>query len=168
MATLKIKRYGSPVLRKRAEVILDIDDGIKKLASDILETMYSARGVGLAAPQVGILLRLCVIDVDPKRNFPIVMINPEIILCENKISGEEGCLSFPGFYEDVRRYEKVVARYTGLSGKKQEVKAQGFLARAVQHEIDHLDAKLFIDYLPQWKRKLIEKEIKKKKKMGAW
>ncbi|OEG71322.1 peptide deformylase [Candidatus Endomicrobiellum trichonymphae] len=168
MAKLKIKKYGNPILRKRAEVVSEINENIKKLASDMLETMYSAPGVGLAAPQVGISLRLCVIDVDPNKKSPVVMINPEIILCGNKITDEEGCLSFPGFYENVNRFENIIARYTDLNGSRQEIKVQNFLAKAVQHEIDHLDAKLFIDYLPDWKRKSIEKKIKRKKKAGDW
>jgi peptide deformylase len=168
MAKLKIKKYGNPILRKRAEVVSEINENIKKLASDMLETMYSAPGVGLAAPQVGISLRLCVIDVDPNKKSPVVMINPEIILCGNKITAEEGCLSFPGFYENVNRFENIIARYTDLNGNRQEIKVQNFLAKAVQHEIDHLDAKLFIDYLPDWKRKSIEKKIKRKKKAGDW
>jgi peptide deformylase len=168
MAKLKIKKYGDPVLRKRAEAVSEIDEGIKKLASDMLETMYSAPGVGLAAPQVGVSFRLCVIDVDPQKKSPIVMINPEIISGENKITAEEGCLSFPGFYENINRFENIIAGYTDLNGNRQEIKAQNFLAKAVQHEIDHLDAKLFIDYLPDWKRKSIEKKIKRKKKAGDW
>jgi peptide deformylase len=168
MAKLKIRKYGDPVLRKKAEAVSEIDEGIKKLAFDIFETMYSAPGVGLAAPQVGVSLRLCVIDVDPKKKSPVVMINPEIISGKNKITAEEGCLSFPGFYENINRFEEIIAGYTDLNGSRQEIKAQNFLAKAVQHEIDHLDAKLFIDYLPDWKRKSIEKKIKRKKKAGDW
>jgi peptide deformylase len=168
MAKLKIKKYGDPALRKRAEAVSEINENIKKLASDMLETMYSASGVGLAAPQVGVSLRLCVIDVDPNKKSPIIVLNPEIISGGNKITAEEGCLSFPGFYENVNRFGNIVVGYTDLSGSRQEIKAQNFLAKAVQHEIDHLDAKLFIDYLPDWKRKSIEKKIKKKKKAGDW
>jgi peptide deformylase len=168
MAKLKIKKYGDPVLRKRAEAVSEIDESIKKLASDILETMYSVPGVGLAAPQVGVSLRLCVIDVAPTQKSPLIMINPEIISGKNKITAEEGCLSFPGFYENINRFEKIIAGYIDLNGNKQEIKALNFLAKAIQHEIDHLDAKLFIDYLPDWKRKSIEKKIKRKKKAGNW
>jgi peptide deformylase len=168
MAKLKIKKYGDPVLRKRAEAVLEIDEGIKKLASDMLETMYSVLGVGLAAPQVGVSIRLCVIDVDPQKKSPVVMVNPEIISAKNKIITEEGCLSFPGFYENINRFDKIIAGYTDLNGNRQETKAQNFLAKAVQHEIDHLDAKLLIDYLPDWKKKSIEKKIKRKKKAGNW
>lgn len=168
MAKLTIKKYGNPVLRKKAEAVIEINDDIKKLASDMLETMYSAPGVGLAAPQVGISLRLCVIDVDPNKKSPVVAINPEIISGENKITAEEGCLSLPGFYENVKRFEKIAVSYTDLNDERQKITAQGFFAKVVQHEIDHLDAKLFIDYLPDWKRKSIEKKIKRKKKAGDW
>jgi len=130
--------------------------------------MYAAPGVGLAAPQVGVSLRLCVIDVDPDKKSPIIMINPEITGGENKIPAEEGCLSFPGVYEEVKRFEKVTAEYTDLNGRRKKVEGKGFLAKAIQHEIDHLDCKLFIDYLPEWKRKTVEKEIKRRKKEGNW
>jgi peptide deformylase len=168
MVKLEIKKYGDTVLRKRAEAVSEIDEGIKKLTSDMLETMYSVSGVGLAAPQVGVSLRLCVIDVDSPRKSPVVMINPEIILCESKIISKEGCLSFPGFFENINRFEKIIVGYTNLNGNRQEIKIQNFLAKAVQHEVDHLDAKLFIDYLPDWKRRSIEKKIKRKKKAGDW
>jgi peptide deformylase len=168
MAKLKIKKYGDPVLRKRAEAVSEIDEDIKKLAADMLETMYSVSGIGLAAPQAGISLRLCVVDRNLPLTSPIVMVNPEIVLGKNKITAEEGCLSFPGFYENINRFEKIIARYTDLNGNRQEIKVQDFLAKVVQHEIDHLDAKLFIDYLPGWKRKSIEKKIKRKKKAGDW
>jgi peptide deformylase len=168
MAKLKIKKYGDPALRKRAEAVSKINENIKKLASDMLETMYSAPGVGLAAPQVDVSLRLCVIDVDPNKKSPVVMINPKIISGVNKITDEEGCLSFPGFYENVSRFENIIVGYIDLNGTRQEIKAQNFFAKVVQHEIDHLDAKLFIDYLPDWKRKSIEKKIKRKKKAGDW
>ncbi|MDR3256343.1 MAG: peptide deformylase [Endomicrobium sp.] len=168
MTKLKIKKYGDFVLRRKTEMILEITDDIKKLAYDMLETMYLAPGIGLAAPQVDVSLKLCVIDADPKQKSPIVMINPKIIADENKIVAGEGCLSFPGFYEDIKRFDNIVVKYTDLNEKKCEIKAQGLLAKVVQHELDHLDAKLFIDYLPAWKRKVIEKEIRRKKKIGDW
>ena len=169
MPKLQICKYGDQVLRRKTEPVAEINDDIKKLVSDMFETMYAAPGVGLAAPQVGISLRICVIDVklDGKSN-PLVMINPEIIEGDNKVLAEEGCLSFPGVYENVKRYEKVVAECTDLKGKRIKVKGEGFLAKAIQHEIDHLDGKLFIDYLPDFKRKSVEKEIKRRKKAGSW
>ncbi len=168
MSKLEIKKYGEQVLRKKTEEIKEINDEIKKLAEDMLETMYRAPGVGLAAPQVGISLKMCVIDVDPDKKSPLVLINPQILEGESKYISEEGCLSFPGLYEEVKRFEKVIAKYTDLKGKEKIIEAEGFLAKAIQHEIDHLDAKLFIDYLPEWKRKAVEKEIKRRKKAGEW
>ncbi|MDR2192694.1 MAG: peptide deformylase [Endomicrobium sp.] len=168
MSKLEIKKYGSAVLRKKSEKISKITSEIECLAKDMLETMYLANGVGLAAPQVGASFRMCVIDVTKEKNNPFIMINPEIISVENKVSEEEGCLSFPGVYEKVGRFKKVSAKYTDLNGADKTIAAEGFLAKAIQHEIDHLDAKLFIDYLPDWKRKSVESEIKRKKKTGQW
>ena len=170
MAILKlnIEKYGSKILRQKSQNINEITKDIKLLAKDMLETMYFAKGVGLAAPQVGRLLRLCVIDVDEKQKSPIVMINPEVVSGEDKKLLEEGCLSIPTFYEKVKRFDKVTAMYTDLDGNKKKVCSQGFLSVAIQHEIDHLDAKLFIDYLPDFKRKIIEKEIKRRRKMDNW
>ncbi|GMO65116.1 MAG: peptide deformylase [Endomicrobiia bacterium] len=169
MAILEIKKYGDPILRKKAKVILKVNDNIKRLAYNMLETMYLAPGVGLAAPQIGVSLRLCVIDVDLNKKSPSVMVNPVIISRdENKVSGKEGCLSFPGFYENVRRYDRIVVRYTDLNGKELEIKAQNLFSMAVQHEVDHLDAKLFIDYLPEWKRRFIEKKVRRNRSAGNW
>ncbi|MDR0977823.1 MAG: peptide deformylase [Endomicrobium sp.] len=168
MAKLGIRKYGDSVLRKKSETIHKIDREIKDLAGSMFETMYAAFGVGLAAPQVGTLIRMCVINVDPGRKFPFVMVNPEIISCEGIVSGKEGCLSLPGVFADVERSLNIVAEYTDLDGINKKIKAEGLLARAVQHEIDHLDAKIFIDYLPAWKRKNVEREIKRKKKKGSW
>lgn len=169
MAKLEIKKYGEPVLRKKATAVFEITEDVKKLAVDMLETMYAVTGVGLAAPQVGILLRLCVIDVSEDQKFPLIMINPKIVAGDDEISAREGCLSFPDCYESVKRFGNVVAEYTDLKGIKRKIKsAEWFLSKAIQHEIDHLDAKLFIDYLPEWKRRAIEKEIKRRKKAGQW
>jgi peptide deformylase len=168
MAILKIEKYGSKVLRQKSRNVEKTTEDIKLLVKDMLETMYFAKGVGLAAPQVGQLLRLCVIDVDQNKKMPIVMVNPIIICGEDKKFLEEGCLSIPNFYEKVKRFDKITVKYTDLNGNKKEISAQSVLAIVVQHEIDHLDAKLFIDYLPDFKRKVIEKEIKKKRKAGEW
>jgi peptide deformylase len=168
---LNIKKYGDSVLRKKSDDIISFniyDDYIRNLAFDMLKTMYAASGIGLAAPQVGVSLRLCVIDVSPYKKSSIIMLNPKILFGENKVSSKEGCLSLPGFYEPIKRFDIVFAEYMDLRGKKIGMKAHGFLAKALQHEIDHLDAKIFIDYLPLWKRKNIEKEIKRKKKAGYW
>jgi peptide deformylase len=168
MAKLEIKKYGDKILRKKTQEVKEINQDIKQLSLDMLETMYAAPGVGLAAPQVGIPLRMCVIDISPEKNEPLVLVNPHIIKAEEKIIMQEGCLSFPGFYEDIKRFNKISVKFLNLYNKTEEIEADDFLAKAIQHEIDHLDAKLFIDYLPEWRRKLIEKEIKRKKKAGQW
>ena len=169
MALLKIVKYGDPVLRKKTEPVTEITDDIIQLAEDMLETMYAAPGVGLAGPQVGVSLQICVIDIVPDdKREPIVLINPKIISGENKVELEEGCLSFPKIYEKVKRWNKVFVEYTDLKGITNKVEVDGFLAKAFQHEIDHLNGKVFIDYLPAWKRKLVEKEIKRRKKGKNW
>ena len=169
MAILKIVKYGDPVLRKKTAPVTEITDDIIQLAEDMLETMYAAPGVGLAGPQVGVSLQICVIDVVPEgtRN-PIVLINPKVLSGEDKVELEEGCLSFPKIYEKVKRWNKVRVEYVDLKGNLKEVEVEGFLAKAFQHEIDHLNGKVFIDYLPDWKRKLVEKEIRRRKKGKNW
>ena len=169
MAILKIVKYGDPVLRKKTAPVTEITDDIIQLAEDMLETMYAAPGVGLAGPQVGVSLQICVIDVVPegKRN-PIVLITPKVLSGEDKVELEEGCLSFPKIYEKVKRWNKVRVEYVDLKGNLKEVEVEGFLAKAFQHEIDHLNGKVFIDYLPDWKRKLVEKEIRRRKKGKNW
>ena len=169
MAILEIVKYGDPVLRKKTEPITKITDDVIQLAEDMLETMYAAPGVGLAGPQVGISLQICVIDIVPEgKREPIVLINPKVLSGEDKVELEEGCLSFPKIYEKVKRWNKVQVEYTDLKGKLNKVEVEGFLAKAFQHEIDHLNGKVFIDYLPAWKRKIVEKEIKRRKKGKNW
>ena len=169
MAILEIVKYGDPILRKKTQPVTEINNDVIQLAEDMLETMYAAPGVGLAGPQVGVSLQICVIDVVPegKRN-PIVLINPKVISGEDKVELEEGCLSFPKIYEKVKRWNKVRVEYVDLKGNLNEVEVEGFLAKAFQHEIDHLNGKVFIDYLPDWKRKLVEKEIRRRKKGKNW
>ncbi|MDR2351402.1 MAG: peptide deformylase [Endomicrobium sp.] len=168
MAKLEIKKYGDSILRKKSGLVQKISKDIKRLTEDMFETMYSLRGLGLAAPQVGVSLRVCVIDIDPDKKLPLVMINPKIASSSDKILEQEGCLSLPEIFADVKRFSNIVAEYTDLEGKNKTIEAKSLLARAIQHEIDHLDAKIFIDYLPDWKRKNIEKEIKRRKKKGDW
>ncbi len=169
MAILKIVKYGDPVLRKKTAPVTEITDDIIQLAEDMLETMYAAPGVGLAGPQVGVSLQICVIDVVPEgKKNPIVLINPKVLSGEDKVELEEGCLSFPKIYEKVKRWNKVRVEYVDLKGNLKEVEVEGFLAKAFQHEIDHLNGKVFIDYLPDWKRKLVEKEIRRRKKGKNW
>lgn len=168
MTILNIEKYGSKVLRQKSQNICTVTDEIKQLAADMLETMYFAKGVGFAAPQIGQLLRLCVIDVSQNQKSPIVMVNPVIFEKADKKFFEEGCLSLPGVYAKICRFDSISAEYTDLNGRKQKISTKGFAALAIQHEIDHLDAKLFIDYLPLFKRKSLGKEIKRKKKTGNW
>ncbi len=150
MSLLDIHVLGSPMLRQPAERVPEITDEIRRLAADMFETMYAAKGIGLAAPQVGHSLRLAVIDVDDN---PLTIIDPEILLREGNQRGEEGCLSIPEIYGDVDRAERVVVRATNLDGETFEVEATGLLSRCLQHEIDHLDGKLFLDHLSFLKRR---------------
>ena len=169
MSIYKIVKYGDPVLRKKTQDIKEVNEDIKKLALDMLETMYAAPGVGLAAPQVGISLKICVIDIMPNgKKEPYVLINPKIIDGKDTVELEEGCLSFPKIYEKVKRFNEVTAEYLDMNGKQRKITVDGFLAKAFQHEIDHLNGKVFIDLLSPWKRKNVEKEIRKRKKDRTW
>ena len=148
MAKLQLKYFPADVLRQKAKKISRVDSSIRKLAQDMLETMYSSNGVGLAAPQVGVSKRMMVIDVagEDEPHKPIVFINPEITDAEGDLIGTEGCLSFPGVYFEVKRFNRVTVKYTNLSGKTIKMVAEGnLLCRAIQHELDHLDGELFID-----------------------
>ncbi len=170
---LEILTYPNPILREVSEPVKEFGPELKKLAEDMLETMYDAPGVGLAANQVGVLQRMIVLDVDydvegedeASRRFvnqnPLVVINPELIKKAKKtILFKEGCLSVPGVNEEVQRSETVTLRYQDLEGSHHEIDATGLLAICVQHEIDHLDGKLFIDRLSVAKRGLIKSKIK--------
>lgn len=148
MAKLQLRYYPDQVLKEKARKVTIFDSSTRKLVQDMLETMYESNGVGLAAPQVGVLKRIMIIDVsgeeEPKR--PIVFINPVIVEKEGELVGLEGCLSFPGVFFEVKRAYKVSVRYQNLSGNKVKLEAAGdLLCRAIQHEIDHLDGELFID-----------------------
>lgn len=134
---------GDPVLKEICKPVERIDKKLKRLLDDMAETMYASEGVGLAAPQVGIPIRMAVIDVDKKKLFELI--NPTIVEREGIAVDQEGCLSFPGLFGDVERAEKVKVEYTNRYGKKKSVEAEGLLARCLQHEIDHLDGKLFIE-----------------------
>ena len=148
MAKLQLKYYPAEVLRDTAKKITRVDGSVRKLAQDMLDTMYANNGVGLAAPQVGVSKRMFVLDVsgEEEPNKPIVFINPEIVNAEGEMVGTEGCLSFPGVFFEVKRFSKVTVKYTNLSGKEQKLVADGnLLSRAIQHELDHLNGELFID-----------------------
>ncbi len=150
MAVLQIRINDDPVLRQKAKRITTVDDRIRQLAQDMVDTMRAANGIGLAAPQVGVLLRLIVVEIpedrdEGQRYHFTVLVNPEIVKATGEQVGPEGCLSLPGLIGEVRRAAKVVVKGLDLKGKEVRVKAQGLFARALQHEIDHLDGILFID-----------------------
>lgn len=163
MSLLRIRHYPDPVLKQKAEEITSFDDDLRRLASDMLETMYAAPGVGLAAPQVGVSRRLIVVDCSPKDapQTPLVAVNPEIIGGDGECCEEEGCLSVPEYYAKVPRREKVLVRYQDLDGTSREVVAEGLLAICLQHEIDHLDGILFVDHLSPLKRSMFRKKYQK-------
>ncbi|MBN8659335.1 MAG: peptide deformylase [Candidatus Melainabacteria bacterium] len=148
MSVLKLRIYPDPVLKQKARKITIIDGSVRKLAQDMLDTMYKSDGVGLAAPQVGVSKRIMVIDVSSEEEpaKPIVFINPEILEKDGEMIGQEGCLSFPDVFFEVKRASKVVVRFQNLKGQTLKLTAEGnLLSRAIQHEIDHLDGKLFIE-----------------------
>ena len=156
-----------PILRKKSEILEKVDDELRALLDDMLETMYSAPGIGLAAVQVGILKRLIVIDIskDKEKKNPFFLINPEIISkSKNTSTYEEGCLSLPGYFAEIERPAECQVKYIDYFGKKKEIKATGLLSTCIQHEIDHLNGVLFIDYLSKLKRDMIVKKLIKQKK----
>lgn len=165
-----IVKFGDPVLEKQAEPITRFDDELKKLVEDMFESMYAARGVGLAAPQIGISKRLAVVDVTFKEDpgAKLVLINPEIIHKEGRQRGTEGCLSIPEFREEVTRAKTVTVRAQDLAGKFFEHTGEDLLARAFLHETDHLHGKLYISHISALKRDLIKRRIKKLVKAGEW
>ena len=150
MALLPIHVLGDPVLRETTTPVAAVTDELRRLMDDMFETMYAARGIGIAAPQVGRRERITVVDVDDR---PLALVNPEIVLAEGKAKGEEGCLSIPEVYGDVERATRVVVRALDRDGKPFEVEGTELLARCMQHEIDHLHGKLFLDYLSVLKRR---------------
>jgi peptide deformylase len=165
-----IVKYGNPVLEKSAEPVTEFNDALKQLVEDMFESMYVAKGVGLAAPQIGISKRLAVIDVTFKEdpNARLVLANPEIIHTEGKQTQSEGCLSIPEFREPVTRPNKVTVRAQDIHGKWFEKTGEELLARAFLHETDHLNGKLYISYLSALKRDLMKRKIRKLAKAGEW
>jgi peptide deformylase len=170
LAVLPIVKYGDAVLREPTKPVGDIDTALQKLIDDMVDTMYAAPGVGLAANQVGISKRLAVIDltVGKKPGNLHIFINPEIMELEGQITEEEGCLSIPDFVEVVTRPERVKVRYTDRNGQQREIRGEGLMARALCHEIDHLNGNLFIDHLRGFKKERIMKKIQKLAKSGMW
>lgn len=168
---LKILKYGEPVLEQPTSAVTDFhSSAFKQLIDDMFETMYAAKGVGLAAPQVGVSQQITVIDtsVGEDESKKVVLVNPEIISREGTQVGEEGCLSIPGFREPVTRAAKVTVKAQNEKGEPIEIAGEELLARAFQHEIDHLHGKLFISHLSALKRDIIRRKIKKLQKAGEW
>lgn len=161
MAKLKILEFPDPRLRIKAKPVETVDDSLRRFIDDLFETMYDAPGIGLAATQVDVHRRLLVADVSSEKDDPWVLINPEIIEKDGVEVTEEGCLSVPGYFEEVERAEHVKVRFLDRDGKQQEADFDGLLAVCVQHEMDHLDGKLFVDYLSEAKRQRIRKRLEK-------
>ncbi|MEQ9347101.1 MAG: peptide deformylase [Thalassospira sp.] len=167
MALREILIVPDPRLKKECEPVTDVNDEIRQLLDDMLETMYAAPGIGLAAPQIGVMKRVVVMDVsdDDEKSKPLKLINPEIIWeSEEMAVYQEGCLSIPDQYADVERPAEVGMRYLDENGKEHEIEADGLLATCIQHEIDHLDGVLFTDYLSALKRNMILKKVQKLQK----
>lgn len=164
MALLTILEFPDERLRKKAVAIETFDNSLRQLANDMLETMYQAPGIGLAATQVNVQKCIVVIDISEEKNAPLILINPELIKTQGQEESEEGCLSVPGFFETVKRAESIRLKAQDLEGKSFEMEADGLLAVCIQHEIDHLKGKLFVDYLSPLKRQLARKKVKKEQR----
>ncbi|RRN59176.1 peptide deformylase [Pseudoxanthomonas sp. SGNA-20] len=170
MALLPILEFPDPRLRTKAAQVDPAQvtsPEFQGLVDDMFETMYAAPGIGLAATQVDRHLRFMVIDVSEDKSAPMVFINPEIVSSQGKRAYQEGCLSIPGIYADVTRADTIVVRYLDREGKQQELPAEGLLATCIQHEIDHLDGKLFVDYLSPLKREMVRKKLAKARRHAA-
>ena len=167
MALLNILEFPDPRLRTRAEAVTEFDENLKTLVSDMFETMYQAPGIGLAATQVNVHKRLLVMDISENRNDPLVLINPEILDAQGEEEMDEGCLSVPGYYETVRRAENIKVRAQDQDGEFFEIDADGLKAVCIQHEMDHLEGKLFVDYISNLKRERIRKKLEKQHKQAA-
>jgi len=167
MALLPILEFPDPRLRTRAQPVAQVDDRIRQLIDDMFETMYAAPGIGLAATQVNVHQRLLVVDVSESRKEPLALINPEILARDGVEESEEGCLSVPGVYEKVTRADNIRVRALDRDGKPIEFEAHGLLAVCIQHEMDHLEGKLFVDYLSDLKRTRIRKKIEKERKEAS-
>lgn len=167
MSILKILEFPDPRLRTKASPVAEVDDDLRELIGNMFETMYEAPGIGLAATQVDVHRRLLVADVSADKDEPYVLINPEILEKDGTIVTDEGCLSVPGFYEEVERAEHIKVRFLDRDGDDIELDAHGMLAVCIQHEIDHLNGKLFVDYLSEAKRTRIRKKLEKERRQAA-
>lgn len=169
MARLKVYEYPHPVLKKKAEKIAVVDDELRRVLDDMLETMYAENGVGLAAPQVGLSQRMVVIDIahDGEKPQPLYLVNPEIVWrSEETEICEEGCLSVPEMRAEVERPASVRVKYLDYNGKECEILAEDFLAVAMQHELDHLDGILYIDRISRLKRQMLVKKLEKNRRLS--
>ena len=167
MAILDILHFPDPRLRIKAKPVEKVDDELRQLIDDMFETMYAAPGIGLAATQVNVHKRVIVIDVSEEKNQPLVLVNPEILDKRGTEEMQEGCLSVPDYYDTVRRAEWVRWRALDRDGKPFELETDGLLAVCIQHEIDHLDGKLFVDYLSELKRNRVRKKLEKQARLRA-
>ena len=164
MALLNILNFPDPKLRTKAKQVTDFNEKIVKLTDDMFETMYAAPGIGLAATQIDVHQRIITIDISEEKNQPLVVINPEIIEKEGEQAIDEGCLSVPGIYEPVKRFSKIRLKAQDKHGEFYELDADELLSVCIQHEMDHLDGKLFVDYLSEMKRNRIRKKLVKAQK----
>ncbi|MDR1162253.1 MAG: peptide deformylase [Candidatus Accumulibacter sp.] len=167
MPLLPILRYPDPRLKTPATAITEIDDELRRLALDMAETMYGAPGIGLAATQVDVHKRLIVADASETRDRLLVLVNPELIESEGSRVGEEGCLSVPGVYDKIERAERVVVGYLDLDGNRRTVEAEGMLSVCLQHEMEHLDGKIFVEHLSPLKQKRIRAKLLKQARVTA-
>ena len=167
MALLPILRFPDPRLKKIAAPVQKVDDSLRQLVADMAETMYEAPGIGLAATQVDVHKQVVVIDVSEERNALLVLVNPKIELADGTREGEEGCLSVPGIYDKVERAERVVVTYLDLEGQQQRLEAEGLLAVCIQHELDHLNGKVFVERLSQLKQTRIRNKLAKQARVTA-
>ena len=165
MAILNIQHYPDPRLRRQAQPVSQVDATVRRLVADMAETMYQAPGIGLAAIQVDVALRVVVIDLSVARNALQVFVNPEILARDGVQVMEEGCLSVPGIYDEVERARHIRVRALDSEGQAFELEAEGLLATCIQHEIDHLDGKVFVDYLSRLKQNRIRKKLEKHEKL---
>ena len=170
MSVLPIRKYGDDVLRLPAQPVTEIDAALQRLIDDMIDTMYAAPGVGLAANQVGVARRLMIIDLSVgKRPDELhVCINPEIVEVEGELNEEEGCLSIPDFTEVVTRPERALLRYLDRNGVEREMRGEGLMARAMCHEVDHLNGRLYVDHLRGFKKDRILRKIQKLARSGMW
>ena len=165
MAIRKILKFPDQDLRIKAKPVETFDEELKTLTDDMFETMHSVNGIGLAATQIGVAKQVAVIDISPEKNEPLVIVNPAIQILDpsKKEDYDEGCLSVPGFFENISRPSDIKLLYQNLNGQKQEIKPEGLLTKVVQHELDHLNGRLFVDHISELKRRRIRNKIVKQK-----